>query len=956
MLVPRSVNHVDLDAPWCISFGSFHVIKSSRFLNSCSEYLFVSFSSSASTTDLSSYDGGFLRTSPDQYSSRGSMESIDHLHPSYSSCTQLSVSKSSNSIEHLHSKRDSAYSSFSTSSSIPEYITAAPSFSKERSYSMDSVSQHRTNYDSQQGVSREQEVPSAAQFKSGSVPVRMGHYSSNSNGNSTGPITAHRHSVGPVWGQANNHNSYENLKGAPSPPVRSDSFAVIRNHDRPNSWSSLEQARSFRALQKASWNNSSNSATSGKSSFTIEGQLHTVIEKSPESSPTIKPKQTLPAPSQPGSTLLPAGIYSVSLPEAHFTQIPTTNPSGTVYPTLANEAQKVPQREHSMGFDSGVRQTTENGYQSSGSYSNPAQNHELQTSSEQAKSLLYRSNFQSIGQERKDPYTPVHPRREKPKYPNVMDHMETSRQHKEKESSRYKEQNIFPQQIGQYQGSINSSGRSKMDQDLDHPLTRLENALAEVQRSSDPVRERTMSVMEKVSHFERHQSKPSNHSFSGYSSSLSSRGNNHTSAQARSWSASYDENAHVPPDTNLNYQPQLRKANDLQRSKSFFQLSEEDSGDTPRSKSTIHLLEENCKDVQLTEDFRDIAGIRDSTFNQSYRNSIKDAQSKVLRSTSFRRRDLSIIPPPVPEKHTSLERKGPKTGPKPSSPHTPKERHVVPVKISDRPVSPEFPRVPPVVRICGRKRFSQEQKKRSYSEPENMHEVGVSDREAGFFTYKSSQPFPETSVADRRKMFELAASRNSGPKLSTSRPELKQMQQDALADYVERKTGRRMEGRQHRPRSAYIQSASSPKDSSSLTSTLSLCSLAEPGREDVSGLHLPSPVQRSWHPSGGSERYPDLPHRQQGQTAEPQKPTPQKRHTAEHVPDPVRDRSSTSRSSSGTVDGEFIRAGSGRNSGRSVSTEDLLDHTEERLVSKHFRSKSSPVMDNTNQVRETECE
>ena len=40
----------------------------------------------------------------------------------------------------LHSKRDSAYSSFSTSSSIPDYLASAPSLSSERCYSLESVS------------------------------------------------------------------------------------------------------------------------------------------------------------------------------------------------------------------------------------------------------------------------------------------------------------------------------------------------------------------------------------------------------------------------------------------------------------------------------------------------------------------------------------------------------------------------------------------------------------------------------------------------------------------------------------------------------------------------------------------------------------------------------------------------------------------------------------------------
>ena len=65
----------------------------------------------------------------------------------------------------------------------------------------------------------------------------------------------------------------------------------------------------------------------------------------------------------------------------------------------------------------------------------------------------------------------------------------------------------------------------------------------------------------------------------------------------------------------------------------------------------------------------------------------------------------------------------------------------------------------------------------------------------------------ETSVKDRRKIFELAASRVGGgaPQNATSRPDLRQLQHDALAEYVERKRSVRKEGGQRRPRSAFIQ-------------------------------------------------------------------------------------------------------------------------------------------------------
>ncbi|XP_053543978.1 protein Shroom3 isoform X2 [Ictalurus punctatus] len=1022
-----------------------------------------SYHGSASTTDLSGYDAVFLRKSPDQYSSRGSMESLDHSHPAYSSCNQLSVSKSSNSIDHLHSKRDSAYSSFSTSSSIPEYLAAGPTFSKERSYSMDSVPQHRTAegmhqadihyvhtvYDSQKGMSAEHEVLSTAILKTneskahpsrcGSVQGRGCHRSNSTSGSSSssvssgcGTVTSHRHSAGPVWGQTHNGSSYENLKGAPSPPLRSDSYAATRNHERPSSWSSLEQARSLRALHKGSWHHSSGSVASGKSSFGIEGQLHTVIEKSPESSPTIKPKQSLPPLSQPGSAMLPTGIYPVPLPEPHFAQIPTTNPSSSsVYPALAKESKPIPQKEH-YGEDSGVRMAAENGYQSNASYScsvqslvspQPKQPNQVKDDP-QTKCVFYRSHFQTqgskspglpLGLERKDPYTPVQPRREKPRYSHGMDIMESYRQHREEELSRCQEQNVHPQpfysscellqQHAQPQGSdqrINTSGRfhnesgtyQQRDQDLDHPLTRLENALAEVQRCASPQSttshcsvqsERSMSVMEKVSHFERQQTKPRSHSHSlcNYSSSVGPSQATHSAKrplsglkdlqkgyvpQGRSWSTGHEGNAESSQDLQPRYvstdQAEHRKSHDLHRSKSSFQLNEENGKDFHRSKSTFH-LEEKSKDIQWKEDHQDTLGtVPDTTFTRAYRDSIKDAQSKVLRSTSFRRRDLSINPPPVPVKHMSLDRKGHNISPKlTSSPHTPKERHVIPVELPDKTSAPELPRIPPVgppvVRICGRKRLTMEQKKMSYSEPENIHEVGVSDQESGLCQKKAPLQFqlPETSVADRRRMFELVATRSAGTKLATSRPELKQMQQDALADYVERKTGRRMDGRPHRPHSAYMQSTScSSIDSQSRTSTTSMGCLQEPGREGISedncqpftitaNTQYPVHTNRNTQTQTQSEIYQSA---FRPQSAEPQKPERQAKRTIPgHVPCPTWAPLPNAPASQ-SLDEVFGRPVPARSSGKSASAEDLLDRNQGRPVSQHFRSKSSPAVENYN--------
>lgn len=923
---------------------------------------------------------------------------------------------------------------------------------------MDSVPQHRTSegmhqadiryvrtvYDSQQGMPAEHEVFSSAVLKAneskapsraGSIQSRVCHRSNSTSGSSSssgssgcGTVTSHRHSVGPVWGQTPNGNSFENLKGIPSPPLRSDSYAATRNHERPSSWSSLEQARSLRALHKGSWHHSSGSVASGKASFVIEGQLHTVIEKSPESSPTIKPKQSLPSLSQPGSAMLPTGIYPVPLPEPHFAQIPTTNPSSSsVYPALAKESKPIPQKEHCAPVDSGVRMARENGYQSIASYSvqsvlpQPKQSNQVKDDT-QTKCGFYRSHFQtqgskpsvlSIGQERKDPYTPIQPRREKPKYSHGMDIMETYRQPREEEINRCQEQNAHPfyspcdvlQEHAQSKGSdqkINTSSRfpndsityQQRDHDLDHPLTRLENALAEVQRCVSPQSttsqcsiqsERSMSVMEKVSHFERQQTKPRSHSHSlcSYSSSNCPSQSTNSSkrslsglkdlqkgyiSQGRSWSTSHEGNIELSQDLQPRYvSTELashRKPQDLQRSKSTFQLNEENGKDFHRSKSTFH-LEENIKDIHWKEDHQDILGtVPDTTFTLAYRDSIKDAQPKVLRSTSFSRRDLSINPPPVPVKHMSQDRKPPSVSPKPTSPHTPKERYVIPAELPDKTNAPELPKLPPVgppvMRICGRKRLTMEQKKLSYSEPENIHEVGT-EQESGLFQRKAPPQFqlPETSVADRRRMFELVATRNAGSKLATSRPELKQMQQDALADYVERKTGRRIDGRPHRPHSAYMQSTSClSMDSQSRTSTTSMGSLQEPGRDGISEVNcqsftLAASTQHPLHCNRNTQTQTQSEIHQSAfkpQTAEPQKPERQaKRIIPAHILVPTLANLPASTPSRG-LDKVFERAVPARSSGKSASSEDLLDRNQGRPVSHHFRSKSSPVVESHNLV------
>ncbi|XP_041815752.1 protein Shroom3 isoform X2 [Chelmon rostratus] len=1169
---------------------------------------------SASTTDLSGgFDSGgsYLRKSPDQYSSRGSMESLDpplssqhhsgaqhhhplghHSHsgphPTYSSCHQLSSARSSNSIDHLHSKRDSAYSSFSTSSSIPEYLASTPSFSPERSYSLEAVSQRgggsgemqqadiryiRTVYDAQQVLSQEHELSSASaallrnsESRSGGgarvgqsrdLQVSVGGVcyrgsSSSSSGSSSGGVSAsNRHSVGPIWGPAASHSSYESLKGAPPPPRRSDSYAAIKNHERPNSWSSLEHARSLRSLQKGSWHHSSGPVASGaaKGSYGAEGQLHTVIEKSPESSPTTKPRQGVGFPQPPSPTgrssgptdptpqsgrfILPTGMYPVPQPEPHYAQIPSASPgpgSSGVYPALAKESsrqqhqslQGIGGREEGAteGQRDGRMSATENGYQNntsssyscsssstSGSTQIRTQAHEADRPQQEESNFgLYRTHLETVGggsegqteapmsqnhqgrhsqnfqgshshtsqgrhgqvihdqnpdfqnahiqvtaalrppssQEYRDPCTPVQSRGDRTR---SMD--QTSIHSEPVASSRLAhgqgtttdlpaQPHAAPTSASQPSSCHLSDSAAlqyqhwdhrERDKDREHPLTRLEIALAEVQRCASPNSvvspsshgnssfgdgshgpARSLSVLEKVSRFERREraGKQRSHSITNPHNKVPHL---RMSEKGRGAACGADDLRNMleratngtkvhrtlsyrgGSSDHMKYRTPADPTSALQRSRSSFQLEQSREGDS-------------SKDFPWRRDTQEMLGsMQDTSFNRrrDLSSSISPPPPTAPTPVSS---SISHQPPPVPAKHHSLEKKGPKTMPKPlgilitpqspppvTSPHTPKERHVVSPEIrgSSPPALPSVPPVgpPALIRICGRKRLAADQKKRSYSEPENMNEVGVSDAETAALFRRGG----ETSVADRRKMFELAASRVTDGSLqnATSRPDLRQLQHDALAEYVERKRGvKRDEGGQRsgsRPRSAYLQPENSNhtvsychSDTVSLSSTSSLLSLQDPGpdrslspgerhlcstlppgadlRSLQSNLFYPGRVTTPRppvhpQPSAPSGSPPEL----QAQISQDLTPeTGLSRQSQPSSRDPGlghQQLASEPQLNLGLpkqLNGAPQKARSARGSGKSASAEDLLERYEEKqTIPQHFRSHSSPTGERLNQ-------
>ncbi|NXU26764.1 SHRM1 protein, partial [Thalassarche chlororhynchos] len=192
------------------------------------------------------------------------------------------------------------------------------------------------------------------------------------------------------------------------------------------------------------------------------------------------------------------------------------------------------------------------------------------------------------------------------------------------------------------------------------------------------------------------------------------------------------------------------------------------------------------------------ASSTDESFKNDYREKLKVAQKKVLRETSFKRKDLQMSLPvrlrQKPSKRPSIEHlrsfslssASEDAKPVPCSPS-----HLESLESFSR--DEEIKR-PQTGRIGGRKRVTKEQKKLCYSEPEKLDQLA--DKEVSWSQVRD-EITEQDIVAARRKTLE-----NRGRALSSSsisRTELKQIQHTALIEYMERKINQRPGSSQHPP-------------------------------------------------------------------------------------------------------------------------------------------------------------
>ncbi|NWX08729.1 SHRM1 protein, partial [Caloenas nicobarica] len=195
---------------------------------------------------------------------------------------------------------------------------------------------------------------------------------------------------------------------------------------------------------------------------------------------------------------------------------------------------------------------------------------------------------------------------------------------------------------------------------------------------------------------------------------------------------------------------------------------------------------------------RSPASSMDESFKNDYREKLKVAQKKVLRETSFKRKDLQMsLPIRLRQKSSrrpsiehlrsfSLSSASEEAKPLPCSPS-----HLEFVESFNR---DEEMKRPQTGRIAGRKRVTKEQKKLCYSEPEKLDQLA--DKEVSWNQVRDEITEQDIGAA-RKKTLE-----NRGRALSSSsisRTELKQLQHSALIEYMERKIGQRPGSSQHLP-------------------------------------------------------------------------------------------------------------------------------------------------------------
>ncbi|KFO60852.1 Protein Shroom2, partial [Corvus brachyrhynchos] len=750
-----------------------------------------------SSHDLSnSWDQSSLYRTSDQFSSLGSMDSWDHT-PPVAQYGRLSSARSNSSIDHLgsQSKRDSAYGSFSTSSSTPDHTlsNADTSSTENMLYKVGhwETAKHGSKSgqflnDSTGTEDKPGYLPAPIQYENNKSPRTEEH--------PDGKLTSSgRSSFGPVWYVPDKKKS--SSPPPPPPPLRSDSFAATKGHEKAhgpvfsegastqhftalnrsqprNDWS-LETAEQQRRLSRPCDRRISSSYyksnLSSEHTFSSAGERYSsnagaVNKLQPSLSSTdvrfAQPAYTYhhqhqysdestfyhsaricAAPKDQQHYLSYTGIQELSTDHFHGY---SPNQASLLNTSSLNSAaeQKVDNTGQSRYYCVTAKQPAQGNSKplqfkddswkpavgtdvSLGPHENSAvitmaQNPKYylpQQSIESSLTKCENSSHYSVDREG-DARCAVVEESKKPNHTEKSGQKKSSENSSEEGETRHSQQEYVkgcvlttenrPAQKDFRWGKDESSKISPQKTPMLHSLAQ------EGKKQSDNNPE---AVTERQTSFDTHLSKQARRS---------------------------DRFA-----TTLRNEIQMRRAK-LQKSRSTATLV--------GSSGT-----EECSETWKLDSTEDVTTSPDTNFTSTYKDHLKEAQARVLSATSFKRRDLE--PSPAEYLPRSPERK---TGSYNSSLLALVSEDVsVFLEATQAKPNPTGSGTHHVPRIGARKRFTTEQKLKSYSEPEKMNEVGMSENECHAHCCANISEEALGSFADRWKFFEETskpASRKSSQK------------------------------------------------------------------------------------------------------------------------------------------------------------------------------------------------
>uniref|UniRef100_A0A8C3KKB8 Shroom family member 2 n=1 Tax=Calidris pygmaea TaxID=425635 RepID=A0A8C3KKB8_9CHAR len=740
---------------------------------------------SCSSHDLSnSWDQSSLHRASDQFSSLGSMDSWDHT-PQVSQYGRLSSARSNSSIDHLgsQSKRDSAYGSFSTSSSTPDHTLSNADTSSTENMLYKVGHWETAKHGNKPGQFLNDN--SGIEDKPGYLPAPLQYENNKSPRIEEHPdgklASSGRSSFGPVWYVPDKKKS--SSPPPPPPPLRSDSFAATKGHEKAHGpvYSEGASTQHFPALNRSQprsdWNletveqqwrpsracdrrvSSSNykSDLSSEHTFSSTGErynsnagpvnrlqsslsstdvrfaqpaysYHHQHQYSDEST-FFHNARILAAPKDQQHYLSYSGIQE--LPADHFHGY-SPNQAGVLSNSSASNSaaeQKVDNTGQSRYYCVTAKQPAQGSSKplqlkddswkpvvGTDALLGPHENPAVVTMVQKPKYYLPQQSVESSlkGCENSSHYPAD--REGDARCPAVeaakkTNHAEKSGQKKNLESSSEESETRYSQQEyvkGCVLTTENRSaqkdfrwGKDESSKISPQKTPMLHSLAQEGKKQSDNSPE---LVTERQAPFDTHLSKQARRS---------------------------DRFA-----TTLRNEIQMRRAK-LQKSRSTATLV--GSSETEESNETWK-----------PDSAENVTPSPDTNFTSTYKDHLKEAQARVLRATSFKRRDLE--PSPVEYLPRSPERK---TGSYNSS--------LLALVSEDASGFLEATQAKPnptgsgthhVSRIGARKRFTTEQKLKSYSEPEKMNEVGMSEDECHAPCRPNTSEEALGSFADRWKFFE----------------------------------------------------------------------------------------------------------------------------------------------------------------------------------------------------------